>query len=390
MSTRVLKSMNEPVLQEFYKLARLREHRENRNQVIVCGTKMVKDLAAQGSVFQDILYPAAGDVPFDLKSSGGKYAVGVDSLRRVSQLHDFNGLIGKLAMPEEKLEDLPFPRLVACLDVRDIGNLGTLLRSALAFQWHGVWILRGSGDIFDPKTLRAALGAQFHLPFRIGSLKSLMSYCKKNNLTLTRPRYRRSQSASATCTPRTHGNSDDKAHAFHTSSSSSTSGCPTSARSSDAASPPHSRYDVPLVAAKTSDDGRWRTEGEPPCGSSKENGEGLWQAASSSEERARLLEAEIRSFHSRNKDGREAVRAEPWRGTNDRKLTLGGEKGTGACVILSDQKGEVRWPRSTVELEVSNPALDFPVFAATCLYEVKRRWFLDAPRSASVPTTKKK
>jgi len=355
MGTRVLKSMHEPVLQEFYKLARLREHRENRNQVIVCGTKMVRDLAAQGSVFQEILYPAGGDVPFDLKTSGEKYPVGVDSLRRVSLLHDFNGLIGKLNMPEGKLEDLPFPKLVACLDVKDIGHLGTLLRSALAFQWHGVWILRGSGDVFDPKTLRAALGAQFHLPFRVGSIKSLMSYCKKNNLTLTLPNRTLEE--------------------------------PVLSR------PGHDRLETTMMSSSSS-------SFIMPSAAPNEAAANAWVTPElSKEEKARLLEAEIREFHRKNKEeGKDAAPTTHRPGGSQQSvpirrekiLRLGGEKGTGACVILSDQKSDIRWPRGTVELDVSNPRLDFPVFAATCLYEVKKRWFVDAPRSASVPSTKKR
>ncbi|KAG5529629.1 hypothetical protein RHGRI_030121 [Rhododendron griersonianum] len=63
-------------------------------------------------------------------------------------------------------EIFAFPSL-AChfsLTEQDPGNLGTLLRSALAFRWGGVFLLPGCCDPFNEKALRASRGAYFQLP----------------------------------------------------------------------------------------------------------------------------------------------------------------------------------------------------------------------------------
>ncbi|GAB4495847.1 MAG: RNA methyltransferase [Anaerolineales bacterium] len=49
-------------------------------------------------------------------------------------------------------------------EVRDPGNLGTLLRTAAAFGAGAVALTPGCADVFAPKVLRAAMGAHFHLP----------------------------------------------------------------------------------------------------------------------------------------------------------------------------------------------------------------------------------
>lgn len=45
----------------------------------------------------------------------------------------------------------------------DVGNAGTILRSALGFGFKNVAIIRPGVDPFDPRVIRASMGAAFHL-----------------------------------------------------------------------------------------------------------------------------------------------------------------------------------------------------------------------------------
>jgi len=49
-------------------------------------------------------------------------------------------------------------------EIRDPGNLGTMLRTAFAAGCDAVLVPKGSVDIFSPKVMRAAMGAHFHHP----------------------------------------------------------------------------------------------------------------------------------------------------------------------------------------------------------------------------------
>jgi TrmH family RNA methyltransferase len=48
--------------------------------------------------------------------------------------------------------------------VRDPGNLGTILRTALAARVEQVLLTPGTVDLTNPKAVRAAMGAHLHLP----------------------------------------------------------------------------------------------------------------------------------------------------------------------------------------------------------------------------------
>ena len=54
--------------------------------------------------------------------------------------------------------------VVVCVDVRDPGNAGSVLRSAEAAGAGAVVFCRGSVDVYNPKTVRSSAGSLFHVP----------------------------------------------------------------------------------------------------------------------------------------------------------------------------------------------------------------------------------
>lgn len=94
--------------------------------------------------------------------------------------------------PEPYLAEIPFPtsfslkgktKLLALDGVSDPGNVGTLIRTALALGFEGVFLTSGSADPFNDKALRASKGAALHLPIQIGTKEELMTLIDENQLT---------------------------------------------------------------------------------------------------------------------------------------------------------------------------------------------------------------
>lgn len=63
----------------------------------------------------------------------------------------------------------PVERLLALDGVQDPGNMGTLVRTALALGWDGVFLLPGCCDPFNDKALRASRGSALRLPLMRGN-----------------------------------------------------------------------------------------------------------------------------------------------------------------------------------------------------------------------------
>jgi RNA methyltransferase, TrmH family len=91
-------------------------------------------------------------------------------LAGVAQTATPQGLVAVLPGVTRSLDGLPAaPRLVCVLaEVRDPGNLGTVVRAADAFGADAVVTTRGSVDPQGPKAVRAAAGSLFHLPVVAG------------------------------------------------------------------------------------------------------------------------------------------------------------------------------------------------------------------------------
>jgi TrmH family RNA methyltransferase len=65
--------------------------------------------------------------------------------------------------------------VVACVDVRDPGNAGTVLRTAEAAGADGVICCEGSVDVYNPKTVRASAGSLFHVPVVVGAAPDVVA-----------------------------------------------------------------------------------------------------------------------------------------------------------------------------------------------------------------------
>jgi RNA methyltransferase, TrmH family len=72
--------------------------------------------------------------------------------------------------------------LILALDqVRDPGNVGTLLRSAAALGIQAVLLTTGNADVYSPKVLRSGMGAHFKLKISTMNAEEISTFCKSTN-----------------------------------------------------------------------------------------------------------------------------------------------------------------------------------------------------------------
>ena len=84
-------------------------------------------------------------------------------LQSVGETENSQGILAVLE--ESHLPLPPFPTFVLIPDqIRDPGNLGTLLRTAAAAGVQAVFLPPETAEPFAPKVVRAGMGAHFHVP----------------------------------------------------------------------------------------------------------------------------------------------------------------------------------------------------------------------------------
>ena len=82
------------------------------------------------------------------------------------------------------LAEVASKKIIAVLDgVQDPGNVGTILRTAEAFGC-GAVILDGSADVFNPKVIRASMGAIFYLPIAVTTCDEFLQTIRSREIDL--------------------------------------------------------------------------------------------------------------------------------------------------------------------------------------------------------------
>ena len=97
----------------------------------------------------------------DLDKSIPQYLVSEEVLEKISSSKSPQGIVSVCKFKEEKL--ISSNRVLYLDDVSDPGNLGTILRTALAFGFSDVILSKNCCSIYNEKTLQASQGAIFSL-----------------------------------------------------------------------------------------------------------------------------------------------------------------------------------------------------------------------------------
>jgi TrmH family RNA methyltransferase len=85
----------------------------------------------------------------------------------VAVCHFIDVPIGSVLGARAERASKPPSLLAICVDVRDPGNAGTVIRTADAAGADGVVLAGSSVDAYNPKTVRASVGSLFHLPLAV-------------------------------------------------------------------------------------------------------------------------------------------------------------------------------------------------------------------------------
>lgn len=175
--------VKDALVQELVNLATRKDLRHAQKRCVVAGTNLIRDLGRRHT-FHKLLSSREDDPSLDGLRCQEHYVADARSLRKIAQHVDFNGFVATLDLPPPRteLQDL---RLLLCVDyIEDPGLLGTLLRTAVAFEWQAVFFLPHVVDPFHPRCIRASQGALFDLPYCKGTLTDLRTLCKAHRLPL--------------------------------------------------------------------------------------------------------------------------------------------------------------------------------------------------------------
>ena len=169
-------------------MGRAKERRE-ANAFVVEGVRLIEEAVNAGWQFQFALYSDGlserGQTLVETLSTNNIEVdeVAGDLLQKLSDTETPQGILAVL-----ELTNLPIPNspnfILIPDQIRDPGNLGTLLRTAAATGVQVIFLPPETTDVFSPKILRAGMGAHFRLPIHSMTWEEIKTQTKGMQILL--------------------------------------------------------------------------------------------------------------------------------------------------------------------------------------------------------------
>lgn len=169
-----LVSPHNPRVKEWVSLLQ-KKGRLQHGKYLLEGTHIVGEALSRGLALDTLLYSVERGIPAELSRFADDprwIAVSEEILHKCSDTQTPQAVLAVLPISSTawspaliKARQSTHAELIVVLDeVRDPGNLGTIMRSAAAVGADGLILGKGCADLFSPKTVRSTMGALFQLP----------------------------------------------------------------------------------------------------------------------------------------------------------------------------------------------------------------------------------
>lgn len=184
MEREAITSRTNPLIARVRKLNSRRSFRRTEGVFAAEGPKLLAEALRWGAELEAVI--AAPGVPLPEMPAQVRTVEAPDSLlASIADTETPQGIVfickGKsLVMPEQ----LAGVHWLLLDGVQDPGNVGTIWRTADAFGADGVILCNGCADPWNPKTVRATMGAVFRLPIYEGGLEEAAGRLAQGGLPL--------------------------------------------------------------------------------------------------------------------------------------------------------------------------------------------------------------
>ena len=181
MTEESITSRRNPLLTHTKKLLTSRAYRENCGEFAADGVKLLAEAARWYPGLHTVIAEEGTEL-CKLSDNIRVVRVPKDVMQSVSLMDAPQGAIFLCRLPEETKPRL-MPGTLLLDGIQDPGNLGTILRTADALEV-SVVLLDGCADAYNPKTVRASMGAVFRTQPQHLTREAAINACREAGIPL--------------------------------------------------------------------------------------------------------------------------------------------------------------------------------------------------------------
>mgnify|MGYP000040374591 CR=1 FL=1 len=177
-------SRQNPLCTHLRKLSSSAAYRRQCGEFLCDSPKLLQEALLWGSELHTMVVTAGTEAP-PLPKGVRLVEVPADVMKSVSPMETPQGTLFTCAIHTEPLPETLAGRRYVVLDtLQDPGNVGTILRTADAFHADGMFLVNSCADLYNPKTLRATMGAVFRCPVWTVGVEELSALLKRSGIPL--------------------------------------------------------------------------------------------------------------------------------------------------------------------------------------------------------------
>ena len=164
MNAEYITSRKNPLMTRIRRLTASRSYRREQGLFLGDGAKLLEEALKWDAPLETVVLTEGVDAPA-LPDGVRLVQVPGDVMASISPMESPQGALFLCRTAETALpERLPGARYLVLDGVQDPGNVGTIWRTADALGADGLILVNGCADPWNPKTVRATMGACFRLP----------------------------------------------------------------------------------------------------------------------------------------------------------------------------------------------------------------------------------
>jgi len=167
-----ISSINNDFIKDTSKLKE-KKYRDKLNRFLIEGEHLVKEAIKNGVVKTIIVLDE-----FSFETDLEKIVVTKEVMKKLSD----NPSVPRIMAIVEKKECTRVGNKVIILDrLQDPGNLGTIIRSAVAFDFDTLILSDDTVDLYNPKVIRSTQGMLFNINIKRCNIKEMIDTLKKKD-----------------------------------------------------------------------------------------------------------------------------------------------------------------------------------------------------------------
>lgn len=171
----IITSLNNPTIKEISKLKN-KKYRDLTNTYLVEGDHLIEE-AYKNNLLTKIILLEDATCNYDIE----KIYVTKEVMKKLTELDTPNKIIGIV----KENTPLPIGNKILILDnIQDPGNLGTIIRSSVAFDIDTIVLSPNTVDTYNPKVIRSTQGMIFYTNIITLKLKEFIDEIKTKNYTI--------------------------------------------------------------------------------------------------------------------------------------------------------------------------------------------------------------